>query len=189
MIAIAAGANDNDRGLYLMRPDGEDVRRISSAEGYVDAFAATWSPDGHHLAFTGGNGKSALWMVDVDGSNEHQVDEAGFLGSPAWAPDGRWLAWLHVDEGLSRPAEYRLADTDGTNVRVLPLPGARQFDLYWDRWAPAVGWSADGRYVIGTLTSDGSSVDRLIEFDPDSGDSQIIAASGIGAWSQQRLAP
>ena len=56
MIAFAAGAYDNDRGLYLMRPDGTDARRISRAEGWGDAFAATWSPDGRRLAFTASGG-------------------------------------------------------------------------------------------------------------------------------------
>ena len=36
--------------------------------------------------------------------------------------------------------------------------------------------------MIGVLTPDGSIVDRLIEFDPDNGDTRIIAAPGVLAW-------
>ena len=57
LIAFAAGATDSERGLYLMRPDGTRVRRLTKGgEGYAGGFAATWSPDGSHLAFTGGGG-------------------------------------------------------------------------------------------------------------------------------------
>ena len=189
MIAFAAGANDRERGLYLMNPNGTGVRRISAAEGWADAFAATWSPDGRRLAFTAGSGSNELWMVDVDGSHEHQIDEAAFLGSAAWSPDGRRLAWLHADADLSRPAELRVADADGANAKVFPLAELPQFWLQWDAQAPCVGWSADGRYVIGILTPDNTFADRLIELDPDTGESQIIAAPGLMSWNQQRLAP
>ena len=64
-----------------------------------------------------------------------------------------------------------------------------QFGLHVGRQAPCVGWSADGRYVIGILTPDNSFADRLIELDPDTGESQIIAAPGLVSWTQQRLAP
>ena len=70
-----------------------------------------------------------------------------------------------------------------------PLPAATQVELAWDTDAPFVSWSADGKYVIGVLTLDGANVDRLIQFDPDTGESQIIEAPGLRAWSQQRLAP
>ena len=98
MIAFAAGAYDHERGLYLMRPDGTDVRRITSRRGVGRAP----SPRRGRLTAAAsrsrrGGGSTQLWMVDVDGSHEHQVDEAAFLGSAAWSPDGQRLAWLHAD--------------------------------------------------------------------------------------------
>ena len=52
LIAFNAGAFDRDRGVYLMRPDGTDIRRITATPGYASDFVPTWSPDGRHLAFT-----------------------------------------------------------------------------------------------------------------------------------------
>ena len=66
------------------------------------------------------------------GHNEHQIDEAAFLGSAAWSPDGQRLAWLHADADLSRPAELRVADADGTNAKVFPMAELPQFGLHWD---------------------------------------------------------
>ena len=128
-------------------------------------------------------------MVDADRSDEHQIDEAAFLGSAAWSPDGQRLAWLHADADLSQLAELRVAGADGTNARVFPLAELPQFRMNWDTWAPSVGWSVDGQYVIGILTPDNSFADRLIELDPNTGESHIIAAPGLFSWTQQRLAP
>ncbi len=57
------------------------------------------------------------------------------------------------------------------------------------RAAPCVGWSADGKQLIGILTAIDGTADRLIEIDPATGDSTIIPTPGLRAWVQQRLAP
>ena len=186
---VRGRATDAARGVYLMRPDGSVLGKISTASGWADAFSATWSPDGRRLAFLADDGDSSLWLVDVTGVNEHKIDEADHLGAPAWAPDGKRLAWTHLPADLSQPAEYRVVDADGNNVRQFPLPAASQVELAWDTDSPFMNWSADGEYLIGVLTPDGANVDRLIQLDPDSGESQIIAAPGLRAWTQQRLAP
>ena len=66
-IAFSGGANDADRGLYIMRADGSRPHRISTVYGIEGSFAPVWSPDGHRLMFQGGNGSEDLWMIDADG--------------------------------------------------------------------------------------------------------------------------
>jgi len=195
LIAFNAGAFDRDRGVYLMRPDGTDIRRITATPGYDDDFVPTWSPDGRHLAFTlngqvGGAGqRENLWMVDVDASNEHRVDAAAFLGSATWSPDGQRLAWLHAVADLSHPAEIDVAQADGTNIKRFAYDGLPKFGMPYDSYSPCVGWTADGRRVVAILSNDNSVVDRLIEIDPDGGAPLFIDAPGTRAWTQQRLAP
>ena len=130
-------------------------------------------------------------MVDVDGSHEHQIDEAAFLG---W-PRGRRTAggspgFTPTPTSADRPSSASLTPTART-PRCSRWRSCRSSGLQWDAQAPCVGWSADGRYVIGILTPDNTFADRLIELDPDTGESQIIAAPPpfVMAWSQQRLAP
>ena len=195
LIAFNAGVFDHDRGVYLMRPDGTDIRRITATPGYASDFIPTWSPDGRHLAFTtlggfAGEGKGEnLWMVDVDASNEHLVDAGAFVGSATWSPDGQRLAWLHAVADLSKPAEIDVADADGKNIKRFANDGLPQFGLPYDSYSPCVGWTADGRRVVAILTNDNSVVDRLIEIDPDGGDPLFVDAPDTRAWTQQRLAP
>ena len=186
LIAFRGGAYDDERGLYLMRPDGSEQRRISTVDGVNGDFAATWSPDGRHLAFQTGR---RLWVIGIDGSDEHLIDDASFVGAPSWSPDGSLLAWLHSSADLDAPGEFDVADADGTNVRRYPHEGVPRHGLAYDAYSPCVGWSADGKFVIGVLTSDGDVIDRLIQIDPAGGEPVVIAASGLTSWNQQRLAP
>ncbi len=144
LIAFAGGAVDAERGVYVMRPDGSGVRRVSTAEGSGDAFAATWSPDGRRLAFAAGDGRTSVWVVRVDGSDERRVDQGLFLGSASWSPDGTRLAWLHASVAIDGLDELDVADADGSNIRRFPHEGIPRQGLAYDGFSPCVGWSPDG---------------------------------------------
>jgi Tol biopolymer transport system component len=61
-----------------------------------------WSPDGNQVAFMGGTADtpqlSILHVVNADGSDQHRLVPAWFIGNSgealAWAPDGSYLAEL-----------------------------------------------------------------------------------------------
>ena len=188
-IAFSGGTSDETRGVYLMGSDGTGTHRISTVPGYADTFAPVWSPDGSRLMFKGGNGVSRLYMINVDGSNERLVDLDTYVGSPAWSPDGQWIAWLDVTWDLNLPGRYTIADTDAHRVTRYPRDGAPTRDGQLDGQSPSIGWSADGKRLIGILTGIDGTANRLIEIDPATGDSTIIPTPGLRAWVQQRLAP
>ena len=65
--------------IFTTRPDGSDVRQISSGDGGSD-YWPSWSPDGSQIVFTGFRyEESGIWIVDEDGSNEHQIFGQRFL--------------------------------------------------------------------------------------------------------------
>jgi TolB protein len=69
---------DNSRDIYVMRPDGSDVRRLTKTGGDMPA----WSPDGSHIVFSWGG----LFVTRADGSciealPTNGVGEASF---PDW---------------------------------------------------------------------------------------------------------
>lgn len=78
--------------LYLMQPDGTDVRPLVEGFRYPDRPA--WSPDGRWLVFSATFGnlikQKGLWLVEV-ATGDRRLIVAGHYGWAAWSPDGRRL--------------------------------------------------------------------------------------------------
>jgi Tol biopolymer transport system component len=91
---------ENDYELYTIKPDGTDVRRVTSEPGN-DAHCA-WSPDGQWLAFSSARGGfkdeavlhpgnaqpyGDIYVMRADGSDVRQLTDTPFEeGTVAWAP-------------------------------------------------------------------------------------------------------
>lgn len=118
---------ESEDGLYLMRPDGSDVRRLTrgAAELY---WGPSWSPDGKLIAY--GN-PFDIYVVGADGGEPERLTEndgPDFL--PAWSPDGTKIAYLsnHVcaESGgctAHEPMHLRVMNADGKRSRALTEDG------------------------------------------------------------------
>jgi Tol biopolymer transport system component len=126
--------------VYTMRPDGTDVRRVSSASGGSD-FWPSWSPDGTQLAFSAiRNEDWGIWIVNADGSDEHMTlggTGAGYVDNPVWSPDGNLIAFvgnMTVDDYSPEDALY-VMHPDGTGVT--PIADAPSMGVAGDiAWQP-----------------------------------------------------
>ena len=69
---------DHSTDIYLMRPDGSGVKRLTHARAYTPA----WSPDGSHIAFSA----PGLFVMRPDGSGIQslRVDALGETTLPDW---------------------------------------------------------------------------------------------------------
>jgi len=108
--------------LFIVNADGSDLRRLTN-DKYADLEPA-WSPDGKTIAFTTdrggatdfstlkfGNMRIGLYHLD-DGRIEllKHMDQ-GKNVNPAWAPDGRSLAFVSDrGDGISNIFLYEFAD-------------------------------------------------------------------------------
>ncbi len=80
------------------------LRQITS--GDHDVRDPTWSPDGSTIAFTTDRTadrdlrpRSTIWAIAASGGPAHEVLAlGGFAHSPAYSPDGRWLAAIGIDD-------------------------------------------------------------------------------------------
>lgn len=70
--------SDNSRDIYVMRPDGSCVKRLTRAGGDMPA----WSPDGRYIVFTWGG----LFVMRADGSGVTSlaVEGVGEASFPDW---------------------------------------------------------------------------------------------------------
>jgi Tol biopolymer transport system component len=127
-----------EAGLYVMNPDGTQVRRLTSEK--VDTHPA-WSPDGSRIAFVRGfwDPDAGIYVMDVDGSDLHRITNGGWGDDrpeidPAWSPDGTRIAF--AQEGSN--TDIYTVSPDGSGL-------ARLTDGPLMEYQPA--WSPDGSRI------------------------------------------
>lgn len=177
-VADSAGS-DYYRNLYIMRPDGRDVRRLTRGYGTF-AFPA-WSPDGRTLAFASDRaGTWDVYTMGIDGRGiqqlTHQKDSRGSANFPAWAPDGTRVVFGSSVSG--EPASiYWLAVGQAEAHRVtVSVPG-----LIWDGFP---NWSPDGRWIV--FERNGNDA-QLFAVRPDGSDlTQLTDGHGLKALPRWR---
>lgn len=172
-------ATQNGRTLWLADGDGSHQRRVG-----IGGYYGAWSPDGSLFAFSRGR----LYAVNRDGTGFRrlpiEVPRCSRCNSseddPAWAPNGRTLAFEHgeAEPGSKGAGSIWAADVDGRNVRRL----SDWFNAYGARW------SADGTKVAYLMDDGFGDVSYLHIVNPDgSGDRRYRPASTFswaprGAW-------
>ena len=122
------------RDLYLMDPDGSNVRRVfkKKIEGW--RVSPSWSPDGKQIAYRqkyGANGTTGTYIATLG-----EQDEEFFVkgSAPAWSPDGTEIAC-----GVAEPGREWIVFIDvRTRKRERLLP---KKSLPWQN---APSWSATG---------------------------------------------
>ncbi|MEX0678198.1 MAG: hypothetical protein WD063_14035 [Pirellulales bacterium] len=159
------------RALYVMRPDGSDVRHVVSVEGFAACASPRWSHDGQRLVFDADSGKpegNRLFMAGADGKELVAVGP----GSQAdWSPDDKQFAFSGGGKTSLKPGIW-VQNVNGRAVQWLaPGSGPR--------------WSPDGSQIA--LVADGllhvlDQIDSSRRAMFDAGDKITDVRPGF-AWS------
>src|SRR5258708_6892064 len=90
VIAVVEAANDADMtedfGIFVMKIDGSEERKIVEVAGFARHASPRWSHDGRQLAFEaseGPNDAANFYIVNLDGT---QLQELAEYASPDWSP-------------------------------------------------------------------------------------------------------
>ena len=148
---IAYASEEVDFDLTLITPDGRSRRTMLATAR--NEFDPAWSPAGDQFAFvTDRSGSIEIWTRSRDGQWERPVVTAadfgssrtealGSLGSLAFSPDGRTLAYQRGAEGTW---DLWLSPvTGGTPVRLTSTTTATSNRP----WRDAPTWSPDGEWI------------------------------------------
>ena len=161
-IAFASLRDSRYWELYVMRPDGSDVQRLTWWEDASD-LSPSWSPDGTRLAFASKrDGNWEIYTMDRDGGNlarltNNPADDT----NPAWAPDGSRIAFVSTRDGYADIYVMSITGGQATNISNAPYSSE-----HGPTWSPDGGRLAfysdrDGGWNIHVMASDGSDVVRL----------------------------
>jgi WD40-like Beta Propeller Repeat len=122
--------------LWVMDADGTHQHRV-----VVDASQASWSPDGHRLAFSCGS-KPGICLANADGTGRTTIPNTADKGNPVWSPDGNDLLVSRDDPN----AEV------GMYISVIRPDGTFERDLLHTSLVIGFDWSPDGRWVAAALS-------------------------------------
>jgi len=137
-----------DGRVLSAKPDGTDLRRLTTADGY-DA-EGTVSPNGKKIVFTSTRDNDIeLYEMDVDGKNQRRLtNEIGYDGGAFYSPDSQWIVWRAsrpktdaeirqfrdlLSRNLVMPSklEIMIMKADGTEKKQLTSNGAANFAPYF----------------------------------------------------------
>jgi TolB protein len=138
--------------LFVIRSSGGAVRRIVHGVG-GEALDPAWSTDGKLIAYDyrpPGYSIREIWVVGADGTRPRQVTRLREVSTrPAWAPDGRRLAFQSDAQGGH--VEIYSIGLDGSGFRRVTRSTVDTFDP---------DWSADGRRIAFSSNGAVWAIDR-----------------------------
>ena len=121
-------------GLWKVGEGQKATELWNGRDGRVVA-APTIAPNGRQFAFpVRRGGVTRLHVMNADGSGVRQVSELDVRGSPAWSPDGQWIAVAANRDG--QPALFKLPVSGGAPVLLV------------QGYALDPVWSPSGRFLI-----------------------------------------
>jgi len=152
-------SKDGPSQIYLMNPDGSNVRRITRSDA-IDT-EPFFSPDGQSIYFTSDRGGSPqIYRMPAQGGEAVRLTfEGGYNVSPRVSPDGKTLAYIARVEG-----QFRLAIMDlASRQTQLLTEGPRDESPSFAPNGHMLLYATDvaGRGVLAAVSSDGRVQQRL----------------------------
>lgn len=147
--------------LYVFTLADRKMTQITS--GDYDDSEPVWSPDARSLAFVSNrstnpdsNYNANIWVVAADNMDQGKhllrvTTNAGTDDSPAWSPDGKWIAFTSsLEPRLIERATVHLAIAPATGGEVKILTRALDRNVFTPQF------SRDGRWIYFLGEDDGA---------------------------------
>lgn len=175
--------------LFVFDVAGKKLTQVTSGD-YDDADPA-WSPEGRFLAFVSNrsdnpdhNFNSDIWVVAADNPDKGMsllrlTTNAGRDASPAWSPDGKWVAYVSQTDA-------RALDYATHHLAIVSAQGGPEKVLTQklDRNVIRPRFAADGQAIYCLIEDDGQQ--PLVSISATSGEVTRVIA---GRKSVESFAP
>jgi Tol biopolymer transport system component len=202
LIAFMRPGTVGEYDIWVVRPDGTGLRRVTKSPANRSDYYPDWSPDGstllferRKLDFAAAGGDEALYAVNADGRGFRQIThcrgECWADNEAAWSPGGDRIAFNRATG--PRPAlgpslvAIDVANADGGHVKQLTRP-PHGYEDHLPTWSP------DSRTIVfqrDTFGADGTAgPTKLMAVDVVTGAERVVyrlpswaPGSGLAAFA------
>ncbi len=161
-------SHSGDPEIYTIDANGGNLKRITSFRG--PDVSPTWNPKTNsQIAWCSGRtGLPQIYTMDSDGTNVQRLTDGGYATSPAWSPNGQFIAFAWN-------RKYGPGAPGGQDIYIMDIASKRWTQLTHDAGRQDFpSWSPDGRHIvfqrengggaeIWTMLSDGTEQHRLTQ--------------------------
>jgi TolB protein len=153
--------------IYIVRPDGTQLRKMGDVPGYAFERRITWSPDSQHIEvfYQPTNGSGLRFVANVyDGAWINDVYTEAAYAPSMWSSDGQWRLVPYIQSNRSGQDLYRQRMAGGERELVLDMTN-------YDEYA----WSPDGQWILFSAFANNSV--EIFRIRPDGSDLQNLTNS------------
>lgn len=154
-LIYGASVGGGENQLWVMDGDGGNATQLTSAKGFAALPAI--SPDGRTVYYNGGDNRSAMLKMSLDGGEPAQMSPGPSDFRAVVSPDGKWVYYTSGGEGRNRAMKVS-ADSGSPvpltapemlfSATAISPDGSRLFGSAWNapkrRSQPATASTQDG---------------------------------------------